>query len=153
MSSRMRLIPSTTLHWAPRAMSRKPIGACRAGPVTCNTPPWCGPKDGVTAGDTSATGGMGTGVSVAHARWRGICPLPAEIGYIRLRPLQGVRTPLTSEAMVPEFEDFSLLIGDVYDAALDPGLWPHVLQRVCGFVGGAASGLFSKDSANQSGEM
>jgi DNA-binding CsgD family transcriptional regulator len=55
--------------------------------------------------------------------------------------------------MVPEFEDFSLLIGDVYDAALDPGLWPHVLQRVCGYVGGAASGLFSKDSANQSGEM
>ena len=54
---------------------------------------------------------------------------------------------------MPELEDFSLLIGDVYDAALDPGLWPDVLQRVCGFVGGAAAGLLSKDSANQSGEM
>src|SRR5258708_2141455 len=55
--------------------------------------------------------------------------------------------------MVSELEEVSLLIGDVYDAALDPGLWPHILERVCGFVGGAASGLFSKDSAHQSGEM
>jgi DNA-binding CsgD family transcriptional regulator/PAS domain-containing protein len=54
---------------------------------------------------------------------------------------------------VSELEDLSVLIGDVYDAALDPGLWPPVLLRVCGFVGGAASGIFSKDSVNQSGEM
>ena len=33
----------------------------------------------------------------------------------------------------------SHLIGDIYDAALDPALWPGVLEGCAGFVGGVAS--------------
>ena len=32
-------------------------------------------------------------------------------------------------------EILSLLIGDIYDAALDRALWPSVLEKTCGFVG------------------
>ena len=53
--------------------------------------------------------------------------------------------------MSSEAEIVSRLIGDIYDAALDPALWPQVLQAACGFVPGAASGVFSKDSASRSG--
>ncbi len=45
-----------------------------------------------------------------------------------------------------ETQRLSALIGDIYDAALDPELWPHVLEGAAGFVGGVASALFIKDS-------
>lgn len=45
-----------------------------------------------------------------------------------------------------EFEQFSSLIGDVYDAALDPALWPSVLENICSFVPGSASNIFSQDA-------
>lgn len=48
-----------------------------------------------------------------------------------------------------EMQRLSILIGDIYDAALDPALWPHVLERSAGFVGGAASALFMKDSVRK----
>lgn len=44
-----------------------------------------------------------------------------------------------------EAQRLSALIGDIYDAALDPALWPAVLEASAGFVGGAASALFMKD--------
>jgi hypothetical protein len=31
----------------------------------------------------------------------------------------------------------SRLIGDIYDAALDPARWPGVLEEACRFVGSA----------------
>src|SRR5207248_902192 len=37
-----------------------------------------------------------------------------------------------------EAEELSALIGDIYDAALDPTLWPQVLPRSAQFVGGPA---------------
>jgi DNA-binding CsgD family transcriptional regulator/PAS domain-containing protein len=40
----------------------------------------------------------------------------------------------------------SSITGDIYDAALDPTLWSHVLEEAAGFVGGAASALFMKDA-------
>lgn len=43
-------------------------------------------------------------------------------------------------------EQISSLIGDVYDAAIDPGLWTSVLGRAREFVGGSAAALFSKDA-------
>lgn len=43
-------------------------------------------------------------------------------------------------------EIVSSLIGDIYDAALDPALWPPVLQECAAFVGGVAAALFVKDS-------
>jgi DNA-binding CsgD family transcriptional regulator len=50
-----------------------------------------------------------------------------------------------------EAQQVSALIGDIYDAALDPELWPRVLEKGCGFVGGVASNLYSEDSAAKTG--
>jgi hypothetical protein len=36
-------------------------------------------------------------------------------------------------------------VGDIYDAALDPSLWPRALQGVCGFVGGSMANIFWQD--------
>ncbi|HUI94426.1 MAG TPA: LuxR C-terminal-related transcriptional regulator [Xanthobacteraceae bacterium] len=41
------------------------------------------------------------------------------------------------------------LIGQIYDAALEPGLWPEVLACICDFVGGRAGGIISKDSISK----
>jgi DNA-binding CsgD family transcriptional regulator len=43
----------------------------------------------------------------------------------------------------------SELIGDIYDAALDPALWRDTLAGIAGFVGGQSAGLFSKDSVSK----
>lgn len=43
-------------------------------------------------------------------------------------------------------ELLSRMIGDIYDAALDPALWRDVLEQCSGFVGGAAAGIFIKDA-------
>src|SRR5215468_7596 len=51
-----------------------------------------------------------------------------------------------------EAEELSALIGDIYDAALDPALWPQVLPRSAQFVGGPAAALFSKDAASKRGD-
>lgn len=48
-----------------------------------------------------------------------------------------------------ECERASKLFGDIYDAALDPTLWPTVLEECSRFVGGAASALFMKDSVQK----
>jgi DNA-binding CsgD family transcriptional regulator len=52
-----------------------------------------------------------------------------------------------------EAERLSSLIGDIYDAALDAGLWPGVLAKCAGFVGGPAAALFSKDAASKTGDV
>lgn len=41
----------------------------------------------------------------------------------------------------------SELVGLVYDAAIDPTLWPGVLEQICKFVDGQAASLFVQDSA------
>ena len=48
-------------------------------------------------------------------------------------------------------ETLSQLIGDVYDAALDPSLWEGVLGKARDFVGGFAAALFSKNATEMSG--
>jgi DNA-binding CsgD family transcriptional regulator len=48
-----------------------------------------------------------------------------------------------------ETERLSALIGDIYDVALNPALWPDTLAKIAGFVGGQSAGLFSKDSVNK----
>jgi DNA-binding CsgD family transcriptional regulator len=42
------------------------------------------------------------------------------------------------------------LIAATYDAALDSALWPSVLEKAVGFVGGTASALFLKDVTRHS---
>jgi len=49
-----------------------------------------------------------------------------------------------------ESEVLSALIADTYDAALDPPLWPGVLEKVCAFVRGSAANLFFQDFASKS---
>jgi DNA-binding CsgD family transcriptional regulator/PAS domain-containing protein len=51
-----------------------------------------------------------------------------------------------------EMELFSLLVGNIYDAALDPSLWDGVLPKCAQFVGGGAAALFAKDAASKSGD-
>jgi DNA-binding CsgD family transcriptional regulator/PAS domain-containing protein len=51
-----------------------------------------------------------------------------------------------------EAVEISSLIGDIYDAALDATMWSCVLQRMCRFVGGSASTLYSEDSATKTGK-
>jgi DNA-binding CsgD family transcriptional regulator len=52
-----------------------------------------------------------------------------------------------------ETERLSALIGDIYDAAIDPALWPVVLAHCVDFVGGSAAALFSKDAASKTGDV
>jgi hypothetical protein len=43
-----------------------------------------------------------------------------------------------------ESEHVSRLIGDIYDAALDRGLWPLVLEKTCRFVMGQCGALVAQ---------
>ena len=45
------------------------------------------------------------------------------------------------------------LIGDIYDASLDPSLWPTVLEKIAGFAGGVMANLFSQDIINKSANL
>jgi DNA-binding CsgD family transcriptional regulator len=49
------------------------------------------------------------------------------------------------ELIVNEAEELSRLIGDIYDASLDPALWPAALAKASRFVGGSAVSLTSQD--------
>ena len=44
------------------------------------------------------------------------------------------------------------LLADVYDAALDPELWPRALESLCGFTGATASFLYFQDLAGVAGD-
>jgi DNA-binding CsgD family transcriptional regulator len=46
-----------------------------------------------------------------------------------------------------ESAQISLLIGDIYDAALDRGLWPSVLEKTCEFVVGQSGALMAQPVA------
>lgn len=44
----------------------------------------------------------------------------------------------------------STLIGEIYDASLDPGLWPAVTEAMCEFVGCRLSGVVCQDALGRS---
>jgi hypothetical protein len=52
-----------------------------------------------------------------------------------------------------EAEQVSQLIGDVYDASLDPAEWPNVLEQTCHYVQGVASTLLSQDSVQRNAQF
>ena len=54
--------------------------------------------------------------------------------------------------MKSEAAELSAVIGHVYDAAINPALWPEVLQSICAFVGGSSAVLFWHDSATERSE-
>lgn len=45
----------------------------------------------------------------------------------------------------------SQLIGEIYDAALEPALWPQVMEKVADFVGGQAAGVFTRNADGRAG--
>jgi DNA-binding CsgD family transcriptional regulator len=53
--------------------------------------------------------------------------------------------------LVVEIEQIQSLIGDVYDAALDPSRWTPALTKTRDFIGGSAATLFSKDATSRTG--
>jgi len=48
-----------------------------------------------------------------------------------------------------EIEQFALLVGEIYDAALERTRWPDVLRQVSGYVNGCAASLMSHDLIEQ----
>lgn len=48
--------------------------------------------------------------------------------------------------------ELSKVIGDIYDAAMEPTLWQRALGSICQFVGGSSAALFWHDSATQRSE-
>ena len=52
-----------------------------------------------------------------------------------------------------EVDQVLSLIGDIYDAALDPALWVDVLGKARDFVGGSAAVLYSKDGSRKSASI
>jgi hypothetical protein len=52
-----------------------------------------------------------------------------------------------------DMQRLSALIGEIYDAAVDPSLWCDVLGKTAGFVGGTSATLFSKDASRKNGQI
>jgi DNA-binding CsgD family transcriptional regulator len=52
-----------------------------------------------------------------------------------------------------EVEHVSALIGDIYDAALDPALWPSAFDQVCKYTGSSQVSLFSQDSVRNIADL
>ena len=50
-----------------------------------------------------------------------------------------------------ESQRLSALIGDIYDAALDPALWVEVLRKTRAFIGGWSIALSWKDAVAKRG--
>ena len=55
--------------------------------------------------------------------------------------------------MTAQTEQFSQLIGEIYDAAIDASKWSAVLGKAAHFVGGSSAALFSKDAASGAGNI
>jgi len=52
---------------------------------------------------------------------------------------------------MPHEELLSAVIGEIYDAGLDPGRWPRVLEVAARFIGGTSAMLFSKTGDDKPG--
>jgi DNA-binding CsgD family transcriptional regulator len=48
-----------------------------------------------------------------------------------------------------ELKEFSGLVGNIFDASLDPALWPAVFEQVCRFVRCSSAHLFAQDSVHK----
>jgi DNA-binding CsgD family transcriptional regulator len=48
-----------------------------------------------------------------------------------------------------EADELSRVVGDIYDASLDPALWPTAIESICGYVGAASASLHSQDSVSR----
>jgi DNA-binding CsgD family transcriptional regulator/PAS domain-containing protein len=60
---------------------------------------------------------------------------------------------LPSRMTMDQAEQFSELIGEIYDAALDPSLWSDVLGKAGRFVGGPVAAIFAKSPTALTGTV
>jgi len=51
-----------------------------------------------------------------------------------------------------EADQVSELIGNIYDASIDPSLWPRVLEQTCGYIQGIAAVLVAHKATAGAGE-
>jgi DNA-binding CsgD family transcriptional regulator len=52
-----------------------------------------------------------------------------------------------------EAEQLSMLIGEIYDAALDPALWPSAFDKACQYTGSSQISLFTQDSVRNATDL
>ena len=52
-----------------------------------------------------------------------------------------------------EARTVSALIGEIYDASLDPALWPTVCESACAFIGASAAGLMWQDTLRKAAHV
>jgi DNA-binding CsgD family transcriptional regulator len=52
-----------------------------------------------------------------------------------------------------EIERFSALVGDIYDASLDPAQWSAVFEKACAFIGGSAAHLISHSAVGKTADF
>jgi DNA-binding CsgD family transcriptional regulator/PAS domain-containing protein len=57
------------------------------------------------------------------------------------------------QTAMSETAQLSSLVGGIYDAALDPALWPNVLADSARFVRGLSAGLYFMDATSKSGNI
>jgi DNA-binding CsgD family transcriptional regulator len=55
--------------------------------------------------------------------------------------------------VVSELIELSAVIGDIYDAAIDPAFWQQALGSICAYVGGHSGVLFWHDAEKQSAQV
>jgi DNA-binding CsgD family transcriptional regulator len=48
-----------------------------------------------------------------------------------------------------DLDEFSAIVGSIYDASLDPALWPAVFEQACRFVRCSSAHLFAQDSVSK----
>jgi DNA-binding NarL/FixJ family response regulator len=56
-------------------------------------------------------------------------------------------------AVTSELIELSAVIGDIYDAAVEPALWQQALASICAYVGGSSAVLFWHDAAKQQAQV
>jgi len=52
-----------------------------------------------------------------------------------------------------EIEQVVQIIGDIYDASLDPALWPSVLETISSYVDSVAASIHSQDSISRAANV
>src|SRR5947208_3007190 len=67
----------------------------------------------------------------------------------KLRAIGSVTKSASRTSEMCESQRVSDLVGDIYDAALDPSKWIGVLTKIVDFAGGRAGALAIKDSASE----
>jgi DNA-binding CsgD family transcriptional regulator len=51
--------------------------------------------------------------------------------------------------LISEIIEFSSVVADIYDAAIEPALWQQALASICAYVGGSSAVLYWHDAASE----